>query len=801
MAPTLFHRQKEPLVTLEKPNRRLRFGGRLLLAPLILAGAGLLAYWAALPRVPLPRSLFAVPHPPIEFVDRHGRPLRTVLAEGEPFRQPVSYAEIPQPLIHATLAAEDRRFWQHPGVDWKATFRAAWQLAVNRRIISGGSTITQQLIKLAQPRPRTFRNKVIEAVQALRLEQVWNKQRILAEYLNRTEYGNFTMGCSAAAQFYFAKPLADLSPAECALLAGLPQAPTRLNPHAHFARARKRQQWVLQSLKNCGWLTQEELDRAKAEPLRLARPQRTFEAPHFIDLILQQERANLGASALAALPHQKIATNVLPLRRQVRTSLDLELNHFAESTLAAQLSLLLAKNVHNGAIVILDNRSAQVRALVGSENYFAPLAGQVNGAWAPRSAGSTFKPFTYLLALEQGATAASVVADVPTEFPTATGLFIPLNYNRHCSGPVRYREALANSLNIPAVKVLAEAGGPEVLRRKLQACGLSTLVEPGSYYGLGLTIGNAEARLLELANAYACLARLGEFKPYTLLDSAENLWTEAPIARRVADPDAAYLIADILSDNVARTMAFGAESPLRFDFRVACKTGTSSNFRDNWAFGYTPEFTVGVWVGNFDGSPMQDVSGVSGAAPILHRLFDHLHERYGTTWYAVPASISEAWIHPLTGKRLHAGERDNPSARQAVREKFVRSTLPPHEAPADYDLAGRVRLGNEYRDWAAGSDNWLAGRVVLAANATALHILFPLPGTTVYLDPDLPHGGRRLPLQTDVSAPLEWSSDSIECRQERGQCVALLAGGRHRLVVRNSRTGQEAHTWINVVTR
>ncbi len=749
--------------------------------------------------IPLPPSLFSDPAPAVELVDRHDQPLRLVRADGSPFSERVAYGEIPLPLVQATLAAEDRRFWSHPGVDWRGTARAALQLVVNRRVVSGGSTISQQLIKLANPRPRTFPNKLIEALQALRLEQVWDKQRILAEYFNRLEYGNYNTGSAAAARFYFAKPPGDLSVAECALLAGLPQAPSRLNPLKHFSRAQKRQQWILQSMRQCGYLTGPEFARARQEPLRLAKPRRVFEAPHFVDLLLSQQAAALGRGVPGGQgegeerpPH--------PVRR-VRTTLDLELNRFAEGALRENLARVAVKNVHNGALVILDTKSGEVLALVGSQDYFAPADGQVNGAWAPRSAGSTFKPFTYLLALEQGATPATVVADVPTEFATATGLFAPVNYDRHCYGPVRYRLALANSLNIPAVKVLASVGGAEVLQRKLRACGLSTLTESAGHYGLGLTIGNAEARLLELASAYACLARLGEFKRYALLPGAERDEPSAVSARRVADPDAAYLIADMLSDNIARTKAFGAESPLRFDFPVACKTGTSSDFRDNWAFGYTPEFTVGVWVGNFDNRPMRGVSGVSGAGPILHALWEHLHARYGTTWYGGREQITKARVRPLTGKRVQPGERGGRGAEDAVWEKFAGSALPPWERPEDYDAEGRVRLESEYQDWARSTDNHLVGRVVVSDAAPALRVVFPPPGTTIYLDPDLPGGGRRLRLQASAAGDAQWSSDSLECREEAGERVALLTKGRHELRVHDPGTGLEARTWINVLDR
>lgn len=445
-------------------------------------------------------------------------------------------------------------------------------------------------MKLAEPRPRTFRTKLIEAAQALRLEREWDKPRILAAYLNRLDYGNLRAGSDAAARHYFDKAPADLSAAEAAFLAGLPQAPSRLNPRARFAGAKRRQEWILGRMHALGWLTSEDYTRALAEPLQLAPPRREFAAPHFVDLLLEREAPDTSRP------------------QRVTTTLDLELNRFVEQTLRSQLARLREQQVGNGAAVVLDNRTGAVLALVGSEDYFAPAAGQVNGAWAPRSAGSTLKPFTYALAFERGATPASIVADVPCEFSTATGVFAPVNYDRHCHGPVRHRLALANSLNIPAVRVLDELGGAAVLHARLRACGLTTLAQPAEHYGLGLTLGNAEVRLLELANAYACLARLGEWRPWRLLEGAGDY--KSPT--RVISREAAWLVADVLADNRARALVFGLETPLRFDFPVACKTGTSTDYRDNWAVGYTPEFTVAVWAGNFDGSPMRGVSGVTG---------------------------------------------------------------------------------------------------------------------------------------------------------------------------------------------
>jgi penicillin-binding protein 1C len=738
------------------------------LLPVVLLAAG----WLALPLVPLPAALFAPPVASPEFVDRHGAPLR-VLPQGAAFVRRVTFHDIPPALVDATLAAEDRRFWRHPGVDWLATTRAAWSWLRHGRVISGGSTITQQLIKLARPRPRTLRTKVIEAAQALRLEQVWDKQHILTEYLNRVDYGNLCVGCAEAAQFYFGKPPADLGVAEAAFLAGLPQAPSRLNPRRHFPRAQKRQQWILGRMRANGRLAAAEFERACAEPLRLQPSRRVFQAPHFVDLILSRG---------GGLPPGRIVT-----------TLDLELNRVAETILREQLGRLRDEHAQNGAVVVLDNRTGGVRALVGSEDYFAPAAGQVDGAWAPRSAGSTLKPFTYLLAFAQGATPASIVADVPAAFPTPTGIFRPVNYDRRTYGPMRYRLALANSLNISAVKVLASVGGAPALQRLLDQCDLTTLGKPADFYGLGLTIGNADVRLLELVNAYAALARLGEFKSYHLLAADEPI--SAP-GRRIADAADAWLIADVLGDNAARTLAFGSESLLRFDFPVACKTGTSSDFRDNWAVGYTPEFTVGVWVGNFDGTPMSRVSGVSGAAPILHELFEHLHRRYSTSWFARPTNIVEAMIQPLTGHRV-TGPRPG-----AVTEKFRAGTLPPWETAADYDTEDRVRLPAEYRDWLASADNWLAGRAVVdTASATPLRLISPLPGTTFYLDPDLPDGGCWLTLSADGGTHLVWTSDSLAIQRTAGGVCARMTEGRHALRVRDAVTGEQAATWILVKRR
>jgi penicillin-binding protein 1C len=728
-----------------------------------MAAAELALRW-----VPLPAGLFAAPPPGLQLTDCHGQPLRALPDEQRRFHGRLVLADASDLFVNATLAAEDKRFWKHAGVDWLATARAAKDWLTQGRVVSGASTITQQLIKNAEPRPRTLRTKWIEAAQALRLERLWSKQQILEEYLNRIDYGNLCRGAATAARFYFDKPLASLSPAEAALLAALPNGPARLNPVRHPERARQRQQVVLSRMRCNGWLTEAEFQRALSEPVKFDFARRVFAAPHFVDLLLAQ--SDLGRH-----------------RGAVATTLDLELNRFAERAVRGQIERLRDRRVNHGAVVVIDNHTGGLLAMIGSGDFFAPGDGQVNGAWAPRSAGSTFKPFTYLLAMEHGDTPATVVADVPVEFATVTGVFRPENYDRHFHGPVRSRIALANSLNVAAVRVLERAGGAEVLRQALRDCGLTTLEKGSAHYGLGLTIGNAEARLLELTNAYACLARLGEHRPVRLVAGEP-----AAAARRVFDAGAAFLVADMLADNLARTAAFGAESGLRFDFPVACKTGTSSDFRDNWAFGYTPEFTVGVWVGNFNGAPMERVSGVTGAAPLLHEIFTHLCATRGTSWYAMPAEVVERTVHPLTGKLLADGRRDG------VREKFLARALPLLESAEDYDARGCVKLPLEYGPWLASRDNWLGDRVVLATETVAAESerLSPLPGSVFYLDPDLPASSHRLPLRSAFRAA-HWESSSLSIETDGSGPFVRLLPGRHTLRVTDP-AGRAQETWFEV---
>ena len=732
--------------------------------PYLLLIALVLSSPLALRLVPIPTALRQPPVQSIALLDRNGTPLREARVQ-ERFSRGVNLDAVPKHVVHAVLAAEDKRFYRHCGIDFLATARAIANAVTQGHITSGASTITQQLVKISERRPRTVLTKLTEAVTALRIEQVWSKDEILAAYLNRVDFGNLNIGIAAAADYYFGKPVADLSDAEAAFLAGIPRNPRKLNPHAAREAAQKRQQLVLRRMRENGALDDERHASAASETLRLRPPRRLFRAPHFTDLVLQQS---------------------LDVRQsQLRTTLDLPLNEEIERVVRERLAQLREHNVRNAAAVVIENATGDVIALVGSENYFAPGTGQVNGAWARRSAGSTLKPFTYLLALERGATPATTIADVRTSFPTDGGFYRPENYNRRCYGPVRYRTALGSSLNIPAVKVLLEAGGPAALHERLRAVGLTTLDKPAEIYGLGLTLGNCEARLLELTNAYASLARLGEYKPWRIL-------SDAPSSRHTySRPELVWQIADIMSDNSARTLAFGINSALRYDYPVACKTGTSTDFRDNWTIGFTPEFSVGVWVGNFNGEPMHEVSGVTGAGPILHGIFDHLHATRGTSWYVTPPEIVERNVHPLTGKLL---ANDN---QRGVRERFVAGRLPEPESPADYDSKGNARLGSEYAEWLASAENSILQQPTIVKSASDLRIISPIPGGTYLLDPDIP-SSTRIPLAAAGGEQLVWTSESLRCERDAERAFAVGADGEHRITVRDAASGRTAEVQITV---
>jgi penicillin-binding protein 1C len=747
-----------------KPPPRHRH--RLIRWGLRLSTCALLA-WFALPWVvPLPAGLLEKPPLSPVLLDRHGVPLEHLALPDATRAAPVALAELPAELVACTLAAEDKRFFAHHGLDFLAMLRAAGDGLTQRRVTSGASTISQQLIKITSPQqPRNLATKIREALAARRLEMTWSKPQILAAYLNRLDYGSRRLGPAEATRYYFQKPLAELSLAECALLAGLPQAPSRFNPLKHPAAALARRNTVLARLAASGSYPAARIASAVAEPLTL-RP-------------LKESQAAPWLTAQAQLLHAAPAP--------IATTLDLGMQRAISSIVREETAKLKSANLRHAAVVVIDNPTGDLLALVSSAAWDDPRGGQLNGALLPRSPGSTLKPFTYLLALErQRLIPASIVADIPSPFRTPQGLDLPENYDRAYRGPVTLRTALACSLNVPALRQLNALGGPAPLFDLLTKLGVVMPGEGPSAYGLGLTLGNAPVCLLDLTNAYATLARQGLHRPPRLFCAAP-----APAdAVRLLDPLAVYLITHILADARARAPAFRSGGPLDLPFPCAVKTGTSSDFHDNWCLGFTPDFTVGVWAGNFENQPMQGISGVTGAAPIFQRAMLSLYAQRVARGFTRPAGLLDITVDVRNGLRL--ADSEFPSNPHARRDLAPPDRLPPAATTAAYDGAGKALLEPLYAGWFASRHNLRRSELALdpaPATLEPLRIISPAKEATFLLDPEIPSGSARLRPLTNLPGVARWQSPTLRIEAADPEPIIHLVPGTHTLTATDPRTG------------
>lgn len=565
--------------------------------------------------------------------DRDGRLLDEIFSEGR--RTRIKLSEVPVHMRQATIAVEDDTFYTNPGVDLPSIMRAVWLNLRYGQIVSGGSTITQQLVRhvafsYEERVSQSYIRKLKEVLLALILTQSRSKDDILEHYLNEIYYGNLAYGVEAAAQTFFDKSVEELTLAESALLAGLPQAPLSLDPFTDKEAAKRRQRTVLNLMVKNGFITQAEADAAFADPLKLTPPKKIDRpAPHFADYVRLQLEEMFGPKIVS----QGGLT--------VFTTLDLGFQQLAEKLARQHVAELREEhNLTNTALVTLQPNTGQILAMLGSVDYEdESIDGQVNVAVRERQPGSSIKPITYVTAFEQGMTPAKIIWDVETEIPLEEGkVYRPQNYDEEFHGPVRLRDALANSYNIPAIKLLRETGIAETLDTA-HRMGVRGLQKDPNYYGLSLTLGGGEVTLLDLTTAYATLANQGGYVPpqavLWVADSEGRVIYEydPPELQPVLDPKAVYLVTNILSDNAARTPEFGPNSALKVSQPAAAKTGTTNDFRDNWTLGYTPYLAVGVWAGNSDNSRMVDSSGLTGAAPLWHDFMEGV--------FASPELLSE----------------------------------------------------------------------------------------------------------------------------------------------------------------
>lgn len=575
---------------------------------------------------------------------------------------PVSLSEISPHLINATIAIEDKNFYQHQGFSLWGITRSMIKNIIFRRIEGGGSTLTQQLIKNSLlSTEQTLLRKIKELILAVELERRYSKDQILEMYLNQTPYGGTAWGVESASQYYFAKHAHELNLVESAILAGLPQSPSRYSPYIGEKNAYlNRTKQVLRRMREDKYITkeQEQTAIAKLPTVKFDRKKATFPAPHFIFY-------------LKDILDEQITNNALYQKGLIiKSTLDLKLQKAIEKIVAEEIANTKGLNISNAAVVVVNPKTGEILAMVGSVDFENTQFGKFNAALGLRQPGSALKPFTYALALEQGLTASTVFMDVKTEFTSGQENdkpYVPENYDGQYRGPVQLRMALGNSINVPAVKTLAQVGINNLLQILYEA-GLSTMAptkENLQRFGLSLTLGGGEVRLIDLVAAYTALANSGkatslksiiEVKDYR----HKSIFREKkPISKQIFSKETAFIISHILSDNNARLLSFGANNYLNISGKtVAVKTGTTDDKRDNWTIGYTNDLVVGVWVGNNDNSPMSPVlaSGISGAAPIWRRIFmKAFSQGYHDGIIDKPNKVIALEIDALFGGLPHSG--------------------------------------------------------------------------------------------------------------------------------------------------
>ena len=597
--------------------------------------------------------------------DRQGELLYEVFDPSAGRRTVVPIEEIPDHLISATIATEDKTFYSNPGFDPLAIIRAVWLNLAEGEIVSGASTITQQLVKNIFLSPeRTFTRKIQEAVLAQEITRRYTKDQILEIYLNELYYGNMAYGIEATAETYFGKSAQELTLAEASLLAGLPQSPSIYDPYTNLEGAKVRQRVVLGLMVNEGYITRSQADAAWAEELHLTPLRIDMRAPHFVVYVRK-------------LLEDKYGTEMLYRGgMRVHTTLDLEMQAIAQEVAQEHVASLADRHVTNTALVAMTPQTGEILVMMGSVDFWdEEIDGQVNVALALRQPGSSIKPVNYVTAFEKGWTPATLIMDVRTEFPNWEGPpYVPRNYDDREHGPVLVRRALACSYNIPAVKTLQFVGVPDMIGTA-QRLGISTFTDP-ERYGLSLTLGGGEITLLEHTGAYAVFANGGlRIPPVAVLrieDSQGRVIEEyLPLpGQQVISPQHAYLITHILSDNEARTPAFGPNSVLRLSRPAAAKTGTTDDWRDSWTVGYTPDLVVGVWVGNSDNTPMNHVPGSVGAGPIWHNFMEQALADTPPRDFPVPSGLVTAEICARSGM---APTELCPETRMEI---FVDGTVP-----------------------------------------------------------------------------------------------------------------------------
>jgi len=580
--------------------------------------------------------------------DRNGTLLYEFIDPRAGRRTAINLADVPESIIDATIAVEDKNFYSNPGFDVPGLVRAAYDNLANHKIVEGGSSITQQLVKQVYLTPEvSFERKLKEIVIAFTLSRNKSKDQILEMYLNQIYYGNQAYGVEAAAEAYFDKKVQQLDLAEAAMLAGLPQAPSEYDPLTNYKAAKRRQLNVLNLMLDQGYITPNQAAGAYDEPLHFAKPGVDIKAPHWVFYVRDYLEKKYG-------PNYVYGSGL-----NIITTLDLDLTQKAQQIIQQDLAKIPPqKNVNDAALVAVDPRTGQILAMVGSRDYNqafpnGTMDGHYNAATSPLQPGSSFKPFVYVTDFMKGRTPVTMVLDAAlgSTFRDGNSFFNPQNYDRKFHGWMPLRYALANSINVPAVKVLADAGVDQSLATA-HAMGITTLNDRARYgLGLALVLGAGEVLPVDMASAYGVFATGGERNPPTpilrITDGSGKVVEQfqQPKPQQVLKPEYAYLITSILSDDHAREMEFGPHSVLWLGDRpVAVKTGTTDEFRANWTIGYTPSLSVAVWAGNSNHAPMNNIIGIDGAGPIWHDFMEYALRNTPPQPFSVPPNIVDTCV-------------------------------------------------------------------------------------------------------------------------------------------------------------
>jgi penicillin-binding protein 1C len=694
-------------------------------------------------------------------LDRYGRLLRLFPAADGVKREWAPLEEIPTGVLRVFIRAEDRRFYLHPGVDPIAIMAAGLRNLRSGRTVSGASTITMQLARLIKPRGHGLREKLYEATDALRLEARLSKKQILELWINGIPFGSNIEGLAAASRARFGREPAQLDDARAVLLAVIPRRPglydPALNPQTAVNAA-------LALSRRCGLKLDEAAlmeTAADAAPEKLTDEKAPFYAPHFTDRVIKMS------------PIEK---------KHLRTSLDLDLQKYAQKRLASELALLENNRVSNGAILAIDNASGAVLIYAGSVSWFDDTSGgKIDGVRIRNQPGSCLKPFLYALALEKGFLPGDILPDIPTIFGGSEA-YSPSNFNRRFNGPVRLRLALASSLNIPAVYLL-ERLGVRTFEDWLAELGFESVAAAKGSNGVGLALGNAEISLEELTRAFAVFPRGGRTLELRFTESQPESQT-----RQLMSPYSAWIITDILSDRASRFTGFGSAPTLTTEFPSMFKTGTANQFQHIWALGATARYTVGVWMGNFSGETVIGRTGSSVPARIAGDILKVLEQAGGSLgeehFPPLPDNVREVSICALSGMAA------NSACTGLTREWFPSERLPAactwHRQPGNTQAA--VEYPPEYQAWLA--ERFRQGRTAHSSGTGGIfnnaHIRLPVAGSVFYLDPALPPEAQAIRIETVGFSPgaLVYTNDVLQGSVNHAGVFALpLRRGFQRIVV------------------